>query len=153
MSYTVQKRQVPAQLMACGEASATVEELPDVLGDVLPRVMRHIQAHDGQVAGPPFAHYKTMSEPMELEAGIPIVEPISDGDSVRIGELPGGSVLVTVHIGPYDQLDHAYDALMEYADTHELTPVGTVWESYWTDPASEPDPDSWKTEVFMPLRD
>lgn len=152
MSYTVQKRQLPSQLMAYGEASASVEEVPDVLGEILPRVMRHVQAEDGQVAGPPFAHYKSMGEPMELEAGIPIDEPIPEGEGVCVGELPGGSVLVTVHIGPYDKLDDAYDALMAFADEHELTPVGTVWESYWTDPGAELDPDNWKTEVFMPLK-
>ena len=152
MTYDIERRQISPQLVAYGRGTGNVEEIPDLLGEIFPRVMQHIQAHDGQVTGPPFAHYLSMGEPMEMEAGMPIAAPIQEGDGVEVGELPGGEALVTVHMGPYEELENAYDALMTYVDEHGLSPGDTMWEVYWTDPGEEPDPDNWKTEVFLPLR-
>lgn len=152
MSYTVQRRQVPAQLVAYASATASLEELQDVLGDLFPRVMRHVMEAGGQISGPPFTLYKTAAEPMDIEAGMPIAEPVPDGEGVEVGMLPAGEVLITVHVGPYDDLEKAYDALMDAAEENDLEPTGEVWEVYWTDPGEEPDADNWKTEVFMPLK-
>ena len=136
--------------VACSKPNAN--EIPKILGDVLPKAMNHVMSNDGQLAGPPFTHYLAMGENIELQAGVPLRDKIAGSDAVEIGELPGGEVLTTVHIGPYDQLNKAYQALAEHVSKHDLKPGDTIWEYYWTDPEEEQDPSNWKTEIFLPLK-
>ncbi len=72
---------------------------------------------------------------------------------VKTGRLPGGSVLRTEHIGPFEELPNAYQALAKYVEENGLDAGDTMWEYYWTDPAREPDPSKWRTEIFISIKD
>jgi effector-binding domain-containing protein len=67
------------------------------------------------------------------------------------GTLPGGPVATTVHLGPYDKLPDAHDALHIWLEEHHKHSAGPQWELYWTDPGLEPDPNKWKTELMWPI--
>jgi effector-binding domain-containing protein len=64
--------------------------------------------------------------------------------------LPGGPAAVTVDIGPYEQMAPAYRALTSWVSSHGGEPAGDPWEVYYTDPASESDPATWRTEIIQP---
>lgn len=151
MTYKIERKRISAQPVAYGTGSGSQAEIPQLLSDILPRAMKHVQAHGGKPAGPPFTHYLSMGETIELQAGIPLKETIAAGDGVAVGQLPGGEVLVTEHIGPFDKLHQAYAALAQHVKSNELDAGATMWEYYWTDPAEEPNPENWKTEIFLPL--
>jgi effector-binding domain-containing protein len=151
MSYEIERKTIAAQPIAYGEGSGSAGEIPSLLGEILPRAMKHIQASGGKPAGPPFTHYLKMGETIEFQAGIPLQKSIDGGDGIKTGELPGGEVLRTVHIGPYDELNKAYAAMAQYVEEHGLNAGDTMWEYYWTDPSEEPNPENWKTELFLPL--
>jgi effector-binding domain-containing protein len=44
-----------------------------------------------------------------------------------------------------------------YAEMHSwmarqgLTPAGHMWEVYLSDPSTEPDPSTWRTQIFWPV--
>lgn len=151
VEYTIEKKTIVAQPVAFQKGSGGAGEIPRVLASILPDVMKHIEANGGKPAGPPFTHYLSMGESIELEAGIPLKETISASGDIEIGALPGGAVLRTEHIGPYDKLPQAYKALANYVESHDLDAGETIWEYYWTDPGEEPDPEKWRTEIFLAL--
>ena len=65
--------------------------------------------------------------------------------------LPGGTIAVTIHAGPYDKLGDAYSAVQEWMNANGYKPNGAPWEAYLTDPGDHPNPADWKTEVCWPV--
>lgn len=151
MSYEIERKKIAAMPIAYGNGSGSAAEIPKLLSEILPRVMKHVQSSGGQPAGPPFTHYLKMGETIEFRAGIPLQKPIDGAGDIEAGRLPGGNVLVTTHIGPYDKLNEAYAAMAHHVEEHGLNAGDTMWEFYWTDPAEEPNPENWKTEIFLDL--
>ena len=128
------------------------EELGARLAQVLPAVYGHAVG-GGAPAGAPYTRYHDVAgETLDLEAGVPVAAPAAGKGEILAGELPGGSVAVTWHVGPYDRLPEAHRALTAWAEKNGHTPAGPAWESYLTDPGAEPDPQKWRTQVFLPLR-
>ena len=85
------------------------------------------------------------------EAGVVAATPLPGRDEVRPGELGGVEAAVGMHIGPYDTLEQTYSAMMEWIKWQGRSVAGPMWEVYLTDPSSEPDPQVWRTEVFIPV--
>jgi effector-binding domain-containing protein len=54
-------------------------------------------------------------------------------------------------VGPYDTLGETYAALMRWIGEQGRVVAGPMWEVYWTDPGTEPDPARWRTEVIIPV--
>jgi hypothetical protein len=85
----------------------------------------------------------------DMEFGVQVAEgsELPPGD-VSIGITPSGRALHTLHVGTYDKLGEAFDAVYAYA-AHESIDVGTPgWEVYgdWTDDASR-----LETDVYVML--
>lgn len=57
---------------------------------------------------------------------------------------------MVIHIGPYDEMLDAYEALVTWLAEEDRRPVGDPREVYLTDPEEHPDPAAWRTEVFQP---
>jgi effector-binding domain-containing protein len=89
----------------------------------------------------------------DVETGVPVAKTIDGNATVQPSELPGGTVATTVHIGPYDGLGAAHEALQAWAREHDKTPAGGPWESYVTGPGRESDPSKYKTILYLPLED
>jgi effector-binding domain-containing protein len=65
--------------------------------------------------------------------------------------LPGGKAASVVHLGPYETIADTYASLQEWLLATGHGELGPMWEVYWTDPESEPDPSAWRTEIVVPL--
>ena len=129
------------------------EQLGARLAQVLPAVYGHAVGGGGAPAGAPYTRYHDVAgDTLELEAGVPVVAPGTGKGEIEAGELPGGSVAATWHVGPYERLPEAHQALTAWAEKNGRTPAGPAWESYETDPGAEPDPKKWRTRVFLPLQ-
>jgi effector-binding domain-containing protein len=63
-----------------------------------------------------------------------------------VTQTPGGRVVTTAHIGPYDEMGAAYDAIHAYVRDNRLKVIGPSWEVYghWSD-----DPARLRTDVFF----
>jgi hypothetical protein len=71
--------------------------------------------------------------------------------------LPAGRYIVLRHVGRYDGVVAGNAALLDWASDHAIaldswdTAGGTAWRSrvehYLTNPAAEPDPAKWETDI------
>lgn len=141
------------QPIATIRATVATAEIGATLSQFLPEVWACVVEQGQQPAGPPFARYHSLlGETVDLEAGVPVAEPIVGTERVLAGELPGGPVAAIWHIGTYDTLTETHAALATWMAAEGRTAGGPRWEVYWTDPGEHPDPAEWKTEVICPLR-
>jgi effector-binding domain-containing protein len=109
--------------------------------------------------GAPLIRYLVtdMERPLEIEVGVPVGAAVSGDARVKPGVLPAGRYATLVHTGPYDRVQHATGALLDWAAKNgivwQMTTRGDtdVWaarvEYYPTDPQQEPDPEKWVTEL------
>lgn len=129
------------------------EGLQPALAECLPAVFAHCQGHQIALAGPPFTRYLEMSHGhFTIEVGMPVARVATSEGEIAARELPGGSVAVAIHSGPYQLLGDTHTAVEAWVRAQGLEPSGPAWESYLTDPGSTPDPADWRTEVCLPVR-
>jgi effector-binding domain-containing protein len=104
-------------------------------------------------AGPPFARYFSMSaEGLDVAAGFPVAEPFLGAGVVHPGELPAGPAAVATHVGSYQGLEAAWNALREQAGAMGRPLGDDPWEVYFIGPGSGVDEAEWRTELVWPLR-
>jgi len=152
MAYEVGVREVQPQAMVSIRVTTTPAEIGGVLGEVLPEAWGYLEERGIHPAGPPFARYHEFREDrVEVEAGLPVAEAVTGEGRISAGTLPGGEVAATWHVGSYDTLSTAYEALEAWIGGQGRKPAGAPWEVYWTDPGETPDPAEWKTEVLWPI--
>ena len=80
--------------------------------------------------------------------GVEVGAPFEGSDGVLCSELPGGLVATTMHLGPYDRLGEAHDALHRWCRENGHALAGPSWEVYghWDD-----DPERLRTDIFYLL--
>ena len=140
--------------VATVRVSCDADKVSATLAAILPEVGGVIQAQGAAMASPPFSRYHTIdlaTNKIDLEAGIAVKAPITVSGRVKPGELPAGKAAMTWHTGSYHDLQKSYDRLAAWMKTEKLTARGGFWEIYWTDPGLEPDPSTWRTQIFWPV--
>lgn len=152
MSYQIEIRTLQPQPILGIREATTHAEISSTLAKILPEVFGYAMQSGAQLAGPPLSIYHEWNPPhIVLEGAVPLAQPALGNNRVHAGMLPGGPAAVTVHMGPYDKLELAYNALQAWMKENGKQPAGAPWEVYWTDPGQVPNPAEWKTEVFWPI--
>ena len=129
-----------------------VEGLGEFFGRAFGEVMAVVEAAGVEIVDAPFGYYPAMpTEVVTVEAGLPVSAPVEASGDVHPLVLPGGRAVVGVHVGPYDSLEATYTELTSWMAARGLTPAGTMWESYLSDPEAEPDPATWRTRITWPI--
>ncbi|UZJ39181.1 MULTISPECIES: GyrI-like domain-containing protein [unclassified Prosthecochloris] len=101
--------------------------------------------------GPPFAIYYNMDmDHLEVEFGFPVEEGIDGNASIQASMTPSGKAVTSLYIGPYEEAEPVYDALMKWISDNELEATGVAYEIYLNDPALTP-PEQLKTQVYLLL--
>jgi effector-binding domain-containing protein len=146
----------------CVPRTVTMATLPSA-ADEIPGLLAWLATHGTEPAGPPFIKYNVidMARELQVEAGVPVAAPVAGDGQVRAGTLPGGRYAAVTHVGPYDQLVPAVRRLLDWAQGQGLTwdkqdsPEGQRWgcrlEIYPVNPAEQPDPAKWETELVFRL--
>jgi effector-binding domain-containing protein len=131
---------------------ARPEALKDAIVGGLEEVCSVLTEAGVGCAGPPFARYLEWGpDRVRAEVGVPVLRPAPKVGRVEPGQLPGGPTASIVHIGPYEQLEDTYARLQAWFGANGHGEMGPMWEVYWSDPAAEPDPATWRTEILVPL--
>lgn len=158
-TYDIQTEVRNAQVTAVARTTLGVAEFGPWLSKSYPVIAGQLATGHAGPAGPPFARLRALGDGrFDIEAGFPATGPFDisgsfdGGTEVMQSELPGGRVAVTTHVGPYDQIEPAYQALAAWLIEHGGEPVGDPWEVYLSGPPTEPDPASWRTEILQPYR-
>ncbi len=154
MNYKIVVRETDPQPMMAIRATCRAAEIGAILQEILPEVWRFLEAKKVKPAGPPFTRFFSYDDGVvDLEGGIPVEKTVDGEGRIAAGELPGGPAATTLHIGPYNTLPEAHDALHTWMHEHNKVSAGPQWEFYRTDPGREPDPSRWETELIWPIRD
>jgi effector-binding domain-containing protein len=153
MSYEIEVRELSPQPMVGIRRTCAVKDIQKTLGEVLQGTFGYVMGKGAQPVGPPFTIYHRIDgETVELEGGCPTATALPGEGDVVAGELPGGEVAFTWHVGPYDTIENAHNDLLAWLAANDKAQAGPMWEVYWTDPGQEPDPARWKTELILPIR-
>jgi effector-binding domain-containing protein len=149
MTYDITEETDPPRHLAVVRFSATPEQIPDRMAAAFGTVFGYLARNGVTPSGPPIGCYDTGSDTFVVRAGCMVDDPIEPDGDVERYDLPGGDALSTVHVGPYDDLEHAYEALQARAGAlgRELSPV--MWEEYLTGP--EVAPEEMRTVIHWPL--
>ena len=142
-----------------GHQTAVVrEEIPEsnlaeAMGRMFQLVMSALSVQGVEPASQPFARYHSFGEVIDVEAGVIVAAPIQPAGEVKPGELPRGPAAIAVHTGSYETLGATHEAMRRWLEANPgQKQNGGPWELYVTDPATEPDPSRWMTEVIYPLK-
>ena len=143
-----------AQPAAVCLVTLPVGELPTWLGKAFSTVAGFLASHGSHPAGPPFARYHPLGGGrFEVAAGFPVSTSIEGAGEVQALVLPGGPAASTVHIGSYDAMMPGYQTVAAWVAEHGGDVVGDPWEVYLSEPAAQPDPSTWRTEIVQPYHD
>ncbi|OFW57219.1 MAG: hypothetical protein A2133_06855 [Actinobacteria bacterium RBG_16_64_13] len=155
MDYEVAVRNVAPEHTASVRGTYPMAQLAEVMPKEFGRVMAALTAEGIPPSGGAVAIYHGWNEEtVDVELAITIRGVFFPQDlrrGVKASRVPGGKVVFTEHIGPYDQIAAAYGAIQAYAKANGLDLAETMWERYLTDPAVEPDLSKHVTEVYWPL--
>ncbi len=150
-TYDIQLQTRQMQPTAVISTELPVAEIGPWLASAYHILADVIAAHGTSPAGPPFARYHQLAPGrFAVEAGFPVVTAIEPDSGVRPSYLPGGPAAVTIHTGRYEEMTRAYAALASWISDHGGEPEGDPWEVYLSDPARQPDPATWRTEIVQP---
>ncbi|HEU5158441.1 MAG TPA: GyrI-like domain-containing protein [Streptosporangiaceae bacterium] len=142
----------------------TMRTIPEI-ADRLPEVFAWLAARGVEPAGPPFLRYRVIDRErgMDIEAGVPVAEPVEGHNGVISGILPEGRYATVIHLGSFDKLIDVTAALLDWGEREGLawdmreTEYGQEWgcrlELYKTNPKEEPDMGKWVTELAFRLAD
>jgi effector-binding domain-containing protein len=133
------------------------------VADRLGEVFAWLGAHGTPPAGAPFLRYRVidMARQLDIEAGVPVGPPVEASGEVTAGVLPAGRYAALLHVGHPKGLVDACTTLLDWGAEQGLrwdlaeTADGDLWgcrlEIYHTDPAEQPDPARWETELAFKL--
>jgi len=153
MVYEIEVKDVESQPMVSIRTQCHAAEIGATLNEILPEVWAYLRKNDVNPAGPPFTRYHGFDDnKVDIESGMPVVRSLPGEGRISSGELPAGTVASTMHVGPYEKLPEAHDALHVWMREQKRESAGPQWEFYWTDPGMEPNPSKRKTELLWPIK-
>ena len=158
MEYSVSRKELTPQPVLVVRRRVRRVEIAAAIAAELPKVFLHAQQRGVAITGYPITRYlETSVSLVTLETGMRVTADSGEwsaggGEGDVLAEtLPGGPAAVTIHSGPYDQLQAAHAAVEEWIAANGFHAAGAPWEGYLNDPADHPNPQDWKTEVCWPV--
>jgi effector-binding domain-containing protein len=95
-----------------------------------------------------YHHAALPDAPMEVHFGVEVTRSFTQAGEVCETETPAGEVAIAVHVGSYDRIRAAHEAIHAWARTNGRAFAGRSWEIYgdWSD-----DPSKLETTVVYLL--
>ena len=128
----------------------------------IPRIFQWLGVHQIPPLGGPLYIYRHIGGPdgaVDVTVAVPVAAPVATSEGLVLGELPAGTYVVGRHTGAPDAIPAAYDEVRAWAAEHghrldaPLDDDGGQWtghaEHFLTDPAEEPDPSKWVTDLLF----
>ncbi|HLJ79633.1 MAG TPA: GyrI-like domain-containing protein [Acidobacteriaceae bacterium] len=141
MTITVET--TPARQLAAVRRHIRIPEIRHAWKPALDQVWDFLRKHPGlRTDGHNIFLYHHPAQrdlPMEIDFGVEIVRSFEPHGEVFPTQTPAGEVATTLHIGPYERIGEAHDAVHAWAAANHRTFAGQSWEIYgdWTDDVSK----------------
>jgi effector-binding domain-containing protein len=139
MTYECTRVELASQPTLVVRRRTAIEALPRELGRAWGEVMAVAQRSGVEPVGAPFAafHNRDMQD-LDVEMGFVFEHAVEGAGEVVPGDIPAGTAVQCAHVGPFDRLHDAYEALWAWLADHGLEHVGPAYEHYLDDPAEVP---------------
>ena len=147
MSHSVRIEDVGSQPLAIVRRRAAQAELkaviPAACGDVWNRAKAHAVDRPGRLV----ALY--LDDVMNIEVGVEVTEAFAGFEDLPRSQTPAGRVAAVRHIGGYEGMHGAHEAIRVYCKQHGHRFAGPSWEVYGhaTDDAAH-----MRTDIFYLLK-
>lgn len=152
MAYEILTANLPASEAVSIRATIPMAELQEFFGPAFHELSELIRAHGANPAGPPFVRYYSVSpKAVDLEAVMSCDRPVPAGGRAKAIRLVAAQAAIVRHVGHYEKMKPAYDAITEWMRNNNKTPSEAPREVYVTTPAEVPDPSEWVTLVEQPV--
>ena len=152
MSYEIKLLELPDQPTLVMRSTMPAGKLPEFFGKAYGGIMAYLSQLGEYPAGMPFGAYFNLDmNALDVEAGFPVARKIEGKGEIQAGLIPGGKFISTLHVGAYDSVKPAYDALAQWAKDNGYEPKGVVYEYYLNDPSADPSIKP-ETEIRFPIK-
>ncbi|MHC4924543.1 MAG: GyrI-like domain-containing protein, partial [Planctomycetota bacterium] len=110
---------------------ADVSIIGNLVGELIPVLEEALQ---GRGVGPHICRYFDWKDNVGvLEVARATVERVESNDRVSATVFPGGRAVVGTHVGPYEGLFDAWQAIHAYLEKNGLEGRSEPWEEYLND--------------------
>lgn len=152
MNYQVVTKTVSAQPLAAVRRRAFSRDIGGIWKPALDLVWQFLRRHEGlRTDGHNcflYHHPAHRDEAMDIDFGVQVVRSFEPEGEIIFTETPQGEIAMTTHVGSYDKLAGAHDAIHSWQAVTGRKFGGYSWEIYgdWND-----DPMKLETQVLYLL--
>ena len=149
MNYEIGIKDIEPIRVAVMSFKGVVTEAPKVF----PNVFKAIK---GKANGAPFICYYAMNQETktgEMELCVPTAESPND-NGITVKAMPRIKAVCVTHVGSYETMQYAYQAIDRYAQENNLTLQLPFREVFIKGPGMliKGNPDKYITEILFPLK-
>src|ERR1041384_7173713 len=150
MTYTIRVEQFPGRPLAIVKRRAAKQQLGPVIQEACGTVWNAIRSQHIK-GGRHVAVY--LDSAFNLEVGVELDAPFAGAGEVLPSSLPAGPVATTTHLGPYQRLGEAHEAIQQWCKSNSREPIRPCWEIYghWQNEWNN-DPSQIRTDVYYLLK-
>jgi len=150
MNYNVEIKDIEPIRVAAMRFNGAISQA----SKVFPNVFKAIQ---GKANGAPFFCYYAMNQDTkigEMELCVPTTET-PRGNGVIVKEMPRIKAVSVTHVGSYETMQYAYEAIDRYAQENNLTLQPPFREVFIKGPGMilKGNPNKYITEILFPLKE
>lgn len=135
----------PAQPIVSIRKEMSVDDFGQMFGKLYETISsRHLQATT--IRGTRYYDESFNTSRSGMETFVVLKE-----DSGALGTIGGTLCASAIHTGPYSNLNETYAALLKWIEENHCRMDGTPYELYLETGYENPDPATWKTQIFFPV--
>lgn len=152
MAYEILTANLPASEAVGIRTSIPMAELQDFFNLAFLELSEVIRAGGAIPVGPPFVRYYSVTpRAVDLEAVMTCNKVVSVSGRVKPIHLDASQAAIVRHVGRYDKMKPAYDAITQWMANNGKRAIEAPREVYVTTIAEVPDPSEWVTLVEQPI--
>ncbi|HEY7354664.1 MAG TPA: GyrI-like domain-containing protein [Terriglobales bacterium] len=125
---------VPARQIAAVRRRVPLGQIAGAWRPALDKVWEFLRANPGLRSDGHnvflYHHPEDRQSPMDIDFGVEVTRLFAPSGEVTLAEVPAGKVASAVHIGAYEQLGRAHEAIHAWAAANRVTFAGKSWEIY-----------------------
>lgn len=150
MKYNIEVRDIEPMRVVYMKYKGVASKANNVFPDVFKSVK-------GKTNGASFFNYWSLDPETkigDMELCVP-TEEIPRGNGIEVKQMPRTKVVCATHVGPYETLSQAYEAINTYAIQHKVTLTLPFREVYMKGPGMlwKGNPKHYITEIQFPIEE
>ena len=116
------KKVEPVRVAQALGTAPSMEQIGPTLDHLFDQALSYISQHSATIAGPPITvYYDTELREHDVNVGacMPFTGPLSDGEQVKVVELPAVETMASViHHGSFSTMSQAYNAILKWIEAN-----------------------------------